>query len=54
VASRPGISGGIVFAGTNIILGGAIVLALIYEPHGLAHRWNLIKAAYRIWPYSHS
>ena len=54
VASNAGISGGVVFASTNIVLGGTIILALIFEPYGLAHRWNLIKAAYRIWPYSHS
>lgn len=50
----PNTSGGVVFASTNIILGAAIVLMLIFEPHGLMHRWNMIKAAYRIWPYSHN
>jgi branched-chain amino acid transport system permease protein len=49
-----GVSGGVVFAGTNVVLGGAIVLMLIFEPHGLTHRWNLIKGAYRIWPYPRS
>lgn len=48
------VGGGIVFASINIILGGTIILTLIFDPYGLAHRWNLIKAAYRIWPYSHS
>jgi len=54
LASHSGISGGIVFASTNVVLGGAIIITLIFEPYGLAHRWNLIKAAYRIWPYSHN
>lgn len=54
LASQSGFSGGIVFASTNVVLGGAIILTLIFEPYGLAHRWNLIKAAYRIWPYSHN
>ena len=49
----PDIGGGaqIWFAGMNILLGGVIVLFLIYEPHGLAHRWNIIKTNYRVWPF---
>lgn len=39
------------FAGMNILLGGVIILFLIYEPHGLAHRWNIIKTNYRVWPF---
>jgi branched-chain amino acid transport system permease protein len=39
------------FAGMNILLGGIIVLFLIYEPRGLNHRWNIIKTSYRIWPF---
>ena len=30
-----------------------IILFLIFEPRGLAHRWDLIKAYYRLWPYAH-
>jgi branched-chain amino acid transport system permease protein len=30
-----------------------IVLFLILEPRGLAHRWMLFKAAYRLWPFSY-
>lgn len=45
------VSGGTVFALTNVVLGGVIVLMLLFEPLGLAHRWTLLKAAYRIWPY---
>jgi len=26
---------------------------LIMEPRGLAHRWQLFKAAYRLWPFSY-
>jgi len=48
----PQASGGVVFAATNVVLGAVIVLALIFEPHGLAHRWSVAKAAYRIWPYA--
>jgi branched-chain amino acid transport system permease protein len=30
-----------------------IVLFLIFEPRGLVHRWDLVKAYYRRWPFSH-
>jgi branched-chain amino acid transport system permease protein len=30
-----------------------IALFLIFEPRGLAHRWEMIKAYYRLWPFSH-
>ncbi len=53
LASDVGLTGGFIFAATNVMLGAIILLALIFEPHGLAHRWNLIKASYRIWPYPH-
>ncbi len=46
-----GLQGGFIFASTNVLLGAVILLALIYEPNGLAHRWALLKRAYRIWPY---
>jgi len=36
-----------------ITRGLVIILFLIYEPRGLAHRWGLIKAYFRVWPFSH-
>ena len=30
-----------------------LMLFLIFEPRGLAHRWGMIKAYYRLWPFSH-
>ena len=30
-----------------------IILFLIFEPRGLAHRWGMIKAYCRLWPFSH-
>jgi branched-chain amino acid transport system permease protein len=39
------------YAAMNIVLGGVIILFLIYEPHGLAHRWNILKTNYRVWPF---
>jgi len=36
-----------------MLFGLIIVLFLILEPRGLAHRWLLFKAAYRVWPFSY-
>jgi len=30
-----------------------IILFLIFEPRGLAHRWDMIKDYFRLWPFSH-
>jgi branched-chain amino acid transport system permease protein len=38
---------------TPMLFGLIIVLFLILEPRGLAHRWGLFKAAYRLWPFSY-
>ncbi len=36
-----------------MLFGLAIILFLIFEPRGIAHRWALLKAAYRLWPFSY-
>lgn len=36
-----------------MVFGLAIILFLILEPRGLAHRWMLFKSAYRLWPFSY-
>jgi branched-chain amino acid transport system permease protein len=36
-----------------IMRGLVIILFLIFEPRGLAHRWQMVKAYYRLWPFSH-
>ncbi len=36
-----------------IVRGLVIALFLIFEPRGLAHRWGMIKAYFRLWPFSH-
>jgi len=36
-----------------VVLGLVIVLFLTFEPRGLAHRWEIFKAYYRLWPFSH-
>jgi len=41
-------------SGVNPMFFGLIlVLFLILEPRGLAHRWALFKSAYRLWPFSY-
>ncbi len=35
----------------SIIFGGIIAVFLIYEPRGLASRWEIIKSYYRTWPF---
>lgn len=51
----PQVGGGSIwFAGMNLILGGVIIVFLIFEPRGLAHRWNILKISYRIWPFPYS
>jgi branched-chain amino acid transport system permease protein len=37
----------------EMALGATIILFLIFEPDGLAHRWRLIKAYWKLYPYSH-
>ena len=39
--------------GTDIFFGLVIILMLIYEPYGLAHRWEIFKFWYRIWPLAY-
>ncbi|MBU2608141.1 MAG: branched-chain amino acid ABC transporter permease [Chloroflexi bacterium] len=36
-----------------MLFGLTIILFLILEPRGIAHRWVLFKAAYRLWPFSY-
>lgn len=36
-----------------IVFGLVVVLFLIFEPRGLAHRWEIFKNSYRIWPFSY-
>jgi branched-chain amino acid transport system permease protein len=36
-----------------ITRGLVIIIFLIFEPRGLAHRWEIVKAYYRLWPFSH-
>ncbi|HNQ18388.1 MAG TPA: branched-chain amino acid ABC transporter permease [Smithellaceae bacterium] len=33
--------------------GVAIILFLAFEPRGIAHRWEILKDSYRLWPFSY-
>ena len=37
----------------EMAIGAAIVLFLIFEPDGLAHRWRQIKAYWKLYPFSY-
>ena len=36
-----------------ITRGLVLILFLIFEPRGLAHRWEMIEAYFNLWPFSH-
>jgi len=36
-----------------ILFAVVVIVFLIYEPRGLAHRWRIFKASYRLWPYAY-
>jgi branched-chain amino acid transport system permease protein len=35
------------------VFGIILIIFLIYEPRGLAHRWEIFKSSYRLYPFSH-
>ncbi len=48
----PALKEGLAFAKEGAI-GLVIVLFLIFEPDGLAHRWKMIKAYWKLYPFSY-
>lgn len=52
VSVLPDSAMGITAALRPFIFGLALMLFLIFEPRGLAYRWTLIKAAWRLRPYA--
>ena len=48
----PELSGQLLTSFRPIFFGAALVLFLIYEPRGLAHRWQLLKAGWRLRPFA--
>lgn len=52
VLVRAGVgSGGALFALTSMALGTCILLTLIFEPRGLAHRWAVLRTGFQLWPF---
>lgn len=45
-------SGGLPYL-KEMAIGAAIVLFLIFEPDGLAHRWRQVKAYWKLYPFSY-
>jgi len=52
-SALPGMPNGFATGVTPMLFGLIVVLFLIFEPRGLAHRWNLFKSSYRLWPFSY-
>lgn len=50
----PAFSGTAVAGFTQIFFGVVIVLFLVFEPRGLAHRWQIILSTFRLWPFKTS
>ncbi|MDZ4247635.1 MAG: hypothetical protein U1D67_11035 [Dehalococcoidia bacterium] len=49
----PGV-GGSGYAGfSQFLMALIIVLFIIFEPRGLAHRWQIFKSSYRLHPFSY-
>ena len=49
IGLQPGAGPGILIFAFGLV----ILLFLIFEPRGLAHRWEIIKWQIRLWPYSY-
>jgi len=49
----PAVAAGMAASLALMTRGLVIILFLIFEPRGLAHRWQITKAYYRLWPFSY-
>jgi branched-chain amino acid transport system permease protein len=49
----PSTASGAVQALRPLFFGFTLMMFLIFEPRGLAHRWQIVKAAWRLRPFSH-
>jgi branched-chain amino acid transport system permease protein len=49
----PAIGAQISAALVEMVFGITLILFLIYEPRGIAHRWEILKESYRLWPFSY-
>lgn len=48
----PGLQQGVAYF-KEMAIGLAIILFLIFEPDGLAHRWRMIKSYWKLYPFSY-
>lgn len=51
-SSAPGLTQALAYI-KEMSIGLAIILFLIFEPDGLAHRWKMIKAYWKLYPFSY-
>jgi branched-chain amino acid transport system permease protein len=49
----PEAEAGLLAALGPMVFGVALMLFLVFEPRGLAHRWEMFKAAWRLRPFAH-
>jgi branched-chain amino acid transport system permease protein len=49
----PALASNITAAVGPMIYGLVVLLFLVFEPRGLAHRWTIFKTYYRLWPFSY-
>lgn len=49
----PALGGQLFAAMGSIVFGVVIILFLVFEPRGLAHRWEIFKSSYRLMPFSY-
>lgn len=49
----PAIGAGISAALALMVFALVVILFLVFEPRGLAHRWQIFKNSYRLWPFSY-
>ena len=51
-AIAPSLGSGLAYI-KEMSIGLAIILFLIFEPDGLAHRWRQVKSYWKLYPFSY-
>ena len=51
-SDNPGLTQALAYI-KEMAIGLAIILFLIFEPDGLAHRWRMIKNYWKLYPFSY-
>lgn len=49
----PAISGTVLAALPILLFSFVLMLFIVFEPHGLAHRWEIIKESFRLFPFNY-